>query len=124
MKKKNYGTYKQFLHVIMIQSCFKYLFATSVKYSDFKISPLAHNWPKYIPFVAVAFIPLLNGKLDIKSQKKQIIIPILILNSAFYIYDNMRLKDIGILKLFEQIQENTILGSAFSARQLGCGFHT
>ena len=24
------------------------------------------NWPKHIPFVAVAFIPLLNGKLDIK----------------------------------------------------------
>ena len=28
----------------------------------------------------------------------------------------MRLKDISILNLFEQIQENTIAGSAFSAR--------
>ena len=48
--------------------------------------------------------------------KKQIIIQILILNTAFYIYGIMRLKDKSILNLFEQIQENTISGSAFSAR--------
>ena len=50
MKKKNYGKHKQFLHVIMIQSCFKYLFATSVKYSDFKISPFVHKMAKIYPF--------------------------------------------------------------------------
>ena len=26
------------------------------------------NWPKHIPFAAVAFIPLLTGKLDIKLE--------------------------------------------------------
>ena len=45
------------------------------------------------------------------------------MNTAFYIYGNMRLKEISILNLFEQIQENTISGLAFSAR-LGSGFHT
>ena len=50
-----------------------------------------------------------------RCDKKQIIIQILILNTAFYIYGNMSLKDISILNLFEQIQENTISGSAFSA---------
>ena len=38
------------------------------------------------------------------------------MKTAFYIYDNMRLKEISILKLFEQIKENTVSGSAFSAR--------
>ena len=35
----------------------------------------------------------------------------------------MRLKEISILNLFEQIKENTMSGLAFSA-QLGRGFHT
>ena len=38
------------------------------------------------------------------------------MNTAFYIYGNMRLKEISILNSFGQIQENTIAGSAFSAR--------
>ena len=57
------------------------------------------------------------------------IVQILIVNTAFYIYGNIRLKEISILNSFEHIQENTIAGSAFSARlgsarQLGRGFHT
>ena len=46
---------------------------------------------------------------------------ILIVNTAFYTYSNIRLKEIGILNWFEQIKENIIAGSA---RQLGHGFHT
>ena len=45
------------------------------------------------------------------------------MNTAFYKYDNIRLKEISIMDAFEQIQENTIAGSACSARQLGRGFH-
>ena len=40
----------------------------------------------------------------------------LIVSTAFYIYGNIRLKEISIMDAFEQIQENTIAGSAFSAR--------
>ena len=43
-------------------------------------------------------------------------VQILIVNTAFYIYGNIRLKEISILNSFEQIQENIIAGSAFSAR--------
>ena len=66
MKKKNNEKHKQFLHVIMIQSNF-FLQPLS---SDqiIKYCYLYTNWPKLIPFVAVAFIPLLNGKLDVKTQ--------------------------------------------------------
>ena len=64
MKKKNDGKYTlQFLHVIMIQSNFKYLFATSVK----KYRHLFKTGQNISPLVAMAFIPLLVGKLDIKS---------------------------------------------------------
>ena len=45
-KKKTNGKYKQFLHVIMIQSNFKYLFPTSVKCSDYKILPFVHKMAK------------------------------------------------------------------------------
>ena len=44
------------------------------------------------------------------------IVQILIVNIAFYIYVNIRLKEISILDSFAQIQENIIAGSAFSAR--------
>ena len=44
------------------------------------------------------------------------IVQILIVNTEFYIYDNIRLKEICILNWFEQIKENSIAGSAFSAR--------
>ena len=47
---------------------------------------------------------------------KQVIIQILIVNTAFYIYGNVILKEISILNSFEQIQENIISGSAFYAR--------
>ena len=108
----------------MIQSCFKYLFATSVKYSDFKISPFVHKMAKIYPFRGRGFHTPVEWKIGYYVIRKQIIIQILILNIAFYIYGSMRFKDISSLNLFEQIQENTISGSAFSARQLGRGFHT
>ena len=44
------------------------------------------------------------------------IVQIFIVNTAFYIYGNIRLKEICILNWFEQIKENIIAGSAFSAR--------
>ena len=50
-------------------------------------------------------------------------IQILIVNTAVYIYGNIRLKEISILTSLEQIQANTISDLAFSA-QLGRGFHT
>ena len=56
------------------------------------------------------------GENGYKVINQQIIIQILIVNTSLYIYGNMRLKEISILNLFEQIQENTISGSAFSAR--------
>ena len=40
---------------------------------------------------------------------------VLIVNTAFYIYGNIRLKEICILNSCEQIKENIIAGSAFSA---------
>ena len=49
-------------------------------------------------------------------MNKQIIIKILIVNTAFYIYVNIRLKWISILNSFEKIQENILAGLAFSAR--------
>ena len=51
------------------------------------------------------------------------IVQILIVNTAFYIFGDIRFKEISILNSSEQIQENIIAGSAFSAR-LGRGFHT
>ena len=44
------------------------------------------------------------------------IVQILFVNTAFYIYGNIRLKEICILNSFEQIKENIIAGTAFSAR--------
>ena len=41
---------------------------------------------------------------------------ILIVNTALYTYGNIRLKEISILNWFEQIKENILAGSAFSAR--------
>ena len=45
------------------------------------------------------------------------IVQILIVNTAFYIYGNIRLKikEISILNSFEKIQENILAGSAFLA---------
>ena len=108
--------HKQFLHVMMIQSYFKHLFATSLKYSDFKILPFVHKMAKIYLIHGRGFHTHVEWKIGYKVINKQIIIQILIVNTAFYIYSNMRLKEISILTLFEQIQENTISGSAFSAR--------
>ena len=44
------------------------------------------------------------------------IVQILIVNTAFYIHGNIRLKEISILNSFEKIQETILAGSAFSAR--------
>ena len=76
---------------------------------------------KIYPFRGRGFHTPVEWKTGYYIIKKQLIIQILIFSTAFYIYGNMRLKDISILNLFEQIQENTISGSA---RQLGRGFHT
>ena len=110
----------------MIQSYFEYLFANSDQYSDYKISPFVHEMAKIYILCGRGFHTPVEWKIGYYVIYKQVIIQILIVNTAFYIYDNMKLKEISILNLFEQIKENTISGSAFfgSARQLGRGFHT
>ena len=79
---------------------------------------------KIYPFHGCGFHTPVEWKIGYYVIKKQIIIQILILNTAFYIYGNMRLKDISILNLFEQIQENTISGSAFSAARSWLSYPT
>ena len=100
----------------MIQSNFKYLFATSVNCTDYAISPLVHKLAKTYPFRGRGFHTPAEWKTGYKVINKQVIVQILIVNTAFYIYDNIILKEISIVNSFEQIQENTIAGSAFSAR--------
>ena len=100
----------------MIQSNFKYHFATSVKCSDYKTSPFVHKLAKTYPFHGRGFHTHVEWKIEYKVKNKQVIIQILIVNTAFYLYCNIRLKEIGIMNLFEQIQENNLLGSAFSAQ--------
>ena len=100
----------------MIQIYFKYLFTTSVKCSDFKTSPFVHKLAKTYPFRGRGFHTPVEWKIGYKVINKQVIIQILIVNTAFYIYGNIRLKELSIMDAFEQIQENTIAGSAFSAR--------
>ena len=116
MKKKNNGKYKQFLHIIMIQNNFKYLFATSVKCFDHKISLFIHKMAKIYPFHSRGFHTPVEWKIGYKVINKKTIKQILILNLAFYIYGNIIVKEISFLNSFEQIQENTITSSAFSAR--------
>ena len=100
----------------MIQSYSKYLFTTSVKCSDYKTSPFVHKLAKTYPFRGRGFHTPVEWKIGYKIISKQAIIQILFVNIAFYIYGNIRLKEINIMDAFEQIQENTIAGSAFSAR--------
>ena len=83
MKKKNKGKHKQFLHVIMIQNNFKYLFATSVKFSDYKISLFFHKLAKTYPFHGRGFHTPFERKIGYKVMNKQVIIQILIVNAAF-----------------------------------------
>ena len=100
----------------MIQSNFLYLFATSVKCSDHKISPFILKMAKIYPFRGRGFHTPVEWKIGYKVINKQVIIQILIVNTAFYIYGIIRLIEINMLNSFEQIQENIISGSAFSAR--------
>ena len=71
---------------------------------------------KIYPFRGRGFHTPVERKIGYKVINEQIIIQILIVNTAFYTYCNIRLKEISIFNSFEQIQENTISGSAFSAR--------
>ena len=71
---------------------------------------------KIYPFRGRGFHTPVEWKIGYKVINEQIIIQILIMSTAFYIYGNIRLKEISILNSFEQIQENTISGSDFSAR--------
>ena len=71
---------------------------------------------KIYPFRGRGFHTPVEWKIGYKVINKQTSIQILIMNTAFYIYGNIRVKEISILNSFEQIQENTITGSAFSAR--------
>ena len=100
----------------MIQSNSEHRFATSVKSSDYKISPFVHKLAKIYPFRGRGFHIPVEWKLGYKVINKQVIIQILIVNTAFYICRDIRLKEIIILNSFEQKQEHTISGSAFSAR--------
>ena len=116
MKKKNNWKHKQFLHVIVIQSIFKYLFPTSVKCPDYKTLLLVHKLAKSYPFRGRGFHTPFEWKIKYKVINKQVNIQILIVNTAFYIYGNIRLKELSIMNSFEQTQENSIPGSAFSDR--------
>ena len=99
----------------MTQNNSKYIFATSVKCSDYKTPPFVHKVAKTYPFRGRGFHTPVEWKIEYKVTNKQVIIQILIVNTTFYIYGNIRLKEISIMNAFEQIQENTISGSAFSA---------
>ena len=91
MKKKNNGKHKQFLHVIVIQSIFEYLFATSVKCSDYKTLLFVHKLAKLYLFRGHGFHTPFEWKSEYKVINKQVNIQILILDTAFYIYGNIRL---------------------------------
>ena len=69
----------------MIQNNFKYVFVTSVKYSDLKISPFIHKMAKIYPFRGRGFHTPLEWKIGFKVINKQTIVQILIWNTEFYI---------------------------------------
>ena len=110
----------------MIQSYFKYLFTTSVKCSDYKTSPFVHKLAKTYPFRGRGFHTPVEWKIGYKIINKQVIIQILFVNIAFYIYGNIRLKEISIMDAFDKNTRKhySRLGFFGSARQLGRGFHT
>ena len=84
MKKKNNGKHKQFLHVIMIKSIFFFLNIFFQPLSNVQIityrlfHKLANTFPLHTPF---------EWKIGYK-----VIIDILNVNTAFYIYGNIRFK--------------------------------
>ena len=82
-----------------------------------KRSPFIHKMAKIYPFRGRGFHTPVEWKIGYKVINKQTIVQILIVNTAFYIYGNIRLKEISILNSFEQVQENTLAGSAFSAQR-------
>ena len=86
----------------MIQNNFKYVFAVSVKCSDYKTSPFVHKLAKTYPFRGRGFHNPVEWKIGYQVINKQVIVQIL--NTAVYIYVNIRLKEISILNSFEQIQ--------------------
>ena len=66
--------------------------------------PLAvESWTQYIIRSEVEW------KIEYKVINKQMIVQILIVNTAFYIYGNIRLKEINILNSFEQIPVEELL---------------
>ena len=85
----NSGNYKEILHIIMIQSNFKNLLATSVECFYHKISPFIHKMAKIYPFRGSGFHTPVEWKIGYKVINGQIIIQILIVNTAFYIYTYM-----------------------------------
>ena len=80
-----------------------WVFATSVKCSDYKISLFVYKLAKTYPFRDRGFHTPVQWKIEYKVINKQVIVQILIVNTAFYIYGNIRLKEISITSAFEKI---------------------
>ena len=89
----------------MTQSNFKYPFATSVKCSDDKISPFVYKLAKTYPFRDHGFHTPVEWKIEYKVINKHVIAQILIVNTAFYIYGNIRLKEISITNAVEKYKK-------------------
>ena len=69
-EKEEYRETQTVLHVIMIQSNFKYHFATSVKCSDYKTSPFVHKLTKTYPFHGRGFHTHVEWKIGYKVKNK------------------------------------------------------
>ena len=78
----------------MIQSNFKYLFGTSVKCSEYKTSTFVHKLAETYLLRDRGFHTPVDWKDGNKIINKQVIIQILIVNTTFYIYGNIRLKEV------------------------------
>ena len=87
-----------------------------MKCSGYKKSQFVHKLAKTYYFRGRGFHTSVEWKIGYKVINKQMIIQILIVNTAFYIFGDIRFKEISLLNSFEQIQENIIAGSTFSAR--------
>ena len=75
-----------------------------------------HKLAKSYPFRDRGFHTPVECKIGYKVTNIEVVMQIIIVNTAFYIYENIKLKETSILNSFEHIQENTMSGSAFSAR--------
>ena len=78
----------------MIKCYFKYLFANYVKCSGHKILSFLSKLAKTCPFRARGFHTPVEWKIGYKVINMQVIIQILIVNTAFNIYGIIRLKEI------------------------------